>query len=132
NILFNIRGDLHLKAFTCEDAMGYVVDDIYASVGAVEKEGFTPKEVEEGIRGLFILPWIENIESPAQIVPVMNLLQGLKGPVNERSLLNNAFERAIDRNFKDDRSFTHAMLARSREAATFVKAADMIGVWRDF
>lgn len=132
DIVFRMRGDLALKTLTCEDPMTYVVDDIYVSVGAVAKETFTSKEIEDGVRGVFLLPWIENIQSPAQIVPVMTLLKRLNGPANERRLLMNAFERAIDRKFGDDRAFTYAFLRSGSEATAFVREADLSRVWRDF
>ena len=117
-IVYQMNGDLGLKRLTCEDTMAYHVDDIYSAVAAVAKAVFTPKEVRDGVRGLFVLPWIENIESPAQITPAMELIRDLIGSPNESQMLFAAFGRAINRNFNDDRSFSHAM-ARDRILATF-------------
>ena len=51
-IVYQMGGDLKLKPLTCDDAMGYLVDDIYASVAAVAKDSFTPTEISDGVRGL--------------------------------------------------------------------------------
>jgi hypothetical protein len=56
------------------------------------------------------LPWIENIQSPAQIAPAIKLIKGVAGSSQERQMLVNSLLRAINRNFDDDRSFTYALL----------------------
>ncbi len=117
-IVYEMGGDLGLKRLTCEDTMAYQVADIYAAVAAVAKVGFTQKEVTEGVRALFVLPWIENIDSPAQINPAMDLIRDVISSPAENQMLFNAFGRAIRRNFKDDRSFSHAM-SRDRILANF-------------
>ncbi|MFT3745883.1 MAG: hypothetical protein QM785_16540 [Pyrinomonadaceae bacterium] len=107
NMVFQIGGQLGLKARTCEDVFTYMPDDIYPIVGKVAKAVFTDKQIAEGQRALFIAPWIENIESPRQIYPALNFIYEFQGSPVERQLLFNAMSRAMDRNFKDDRSFTY-------------------------
>jgi hypothetical protein len=138
-MLFQIGGDLKLKPVGCEDSMSYVVDDIYATVGAVAKTAFTPKEISEGVRALFVLAWIENIQSPSQIMPVFELLNGLQGPASERQMLINAFERSVNRNFADDRSFSRAFYREPYRALSFIRSLgaaaenySFAGAWRDF
>ncbi len=103
-----MRGELGLKPRSCEDALTYSPDDIYAVVGTVAKSVFTEQQIAGGERAQFVAPWIENIESPRQIYPALGLLQQMQGSATERQILFNAASRAIDRNFKDDRSFTYA------------------------
>lgn len=135
-MLFQIGDDLKLKPLSCEDTLGYVVDDIYVTVGLVAKGSFSQKEVSEGLRALFVLPWIENIRSPSQIMPLIDLLNGLQGPASERQMLMNAFERSINRSFGDDRSFSHAFYRDRYKAVGFISAADestsLTKAWRDF
>lgn len=135
-IVFQVGGDLKLKPLTCEDSLAHVVDDIYATVGAVAKAAFGPTEIAEGVRGLFLLPWIENIQSPSQIMPLIELLNGLQGPAPERQMLINAFERSINRNFADDRSFSRAFLRDRSRALSFMWALDdsssLRSAWRDY
>jgi len=135
-LVFQIGGDLKLKPVRCEDAMGYQVADIYSAVGVVSKEAFTAKEIADGTRSLFLLPWIENIESPSQIVPVIDLLSAIQSPPVERQLLGGAFERAINRNFGDDRSFVKAFWQDSYKVYSFIRGADdpdtLTRAWRGF
>ena len=107
-MIFQMGGRLGLKPRTCEDALTYGPDDIYTIVANVAKTVFTPQQVAEGHRALFLVPWLENIESPRQIYPALNLLQQVQGPEDERQMLYYAAAKAINRDFRDDRSFTYA------------------------
>ncbi|HQZ96740.1 MAG TPA: hypothetical protein PLP21_10500 [Pyrinomonadaceae bacterium] len=107
NMIFQMGGDLGLKPRTCEDALTYSPISIYPVVINVAKAVFSDKQVAEGQRALFVAPWIENIESPRQISPALDIVKQFQSSPSERQLLYNAASRAIDRNFKDDRSFTY-------------------------
>ena len=107
-MIFQMRGDLELKPRSCEDALTYAPDDMYSVVAQVAKATFTEQQIADGQRALFVAPWIENIQSPRQISPALDLVQQLQGSAVERQILFNAAAGAIDRNFKDDRSFTYA------------------------
>lgn len=104
------NGQLRLKRRTCQDNLTYEVGSIYAAVGKVAKSVFNEKDVAEGRRAVFIAPWIENLESPRQVEPVIDLIFDLKGPPVERQMLLAALSRAINRNFQDDRSFTSSVI----------------------
>jgi hypothetical protein len=107
-MIFQMGGDLKLKPRTCEDALVYGPEGIYDVVGKVARAVFTDQQVQEGQRALFVAPWIENIETPRQIYAALSLVQQMQGSPAERQILFNAASRAIDRNFKDDRSFTYS------------------------
>ena len=107
-MIFQMGGDFGLKPRSCEDALTYSPDGIYTVVGKVAKAVFTEQQIAEGQRALFVAPWIENIESPRQIYPALDLVQQMQGSAAERQILFNAVSRAINRDFKDDRSFTYA------------------------
>ncbi len=108
-MVFQMGGEFGLKPRSCEDVMTYSVSDIYPVVAKVAAASFTDKQVAEGQRALLVAPWIENIESPTQIYPVLDLLQQMQGSPVEKQTLFNAFSRAINRDFKDDRSFTDSL-----------------------
>lgn len=137
-MLFQTRGELNLKRLTCEDAMAYDVGQIYSTLTDVAKSSFTSKEINEGVRALFILPWIEDIESPAQIMPVIDLLSNLQSPQAERHLLLSALEKALARNFGDDRSFTHIFTQDLHKATRFINGLEdqskisFTSAWREF
>lgn len=140
-MVFEIGGKLDLKPLECSDTLVPEVSAIYAVVADVAKKSFSEKEVEEGVRGLFVAPWFENIESPVQIGPALDLLSQMQGSPAERHLLFSAFSRAIRKDFKDDRSFTFAV-ERDRLAAKIAKLvsgpddpagkADISSAFREF
>lgn len=107
-MIFQMGGDFGLKPRSCEDALVYGPEGIYDVVGKVAKAVFSDQQVQEGQRALFVAPWIENIETPRQIYAALSLVQQMQGSAAERQILFNAASRAIDRNFKDDRSFTYS------------------------
>lgn len=119
-MIFQMGGQLGLKPRSCEDALTYSPEGIYAVVAKVAKAVFTEQQIAEGQRALFVAPWIENIESPRQIYPALDLLQQMQGSAAERQLLFNAASRAINRNFKDDRSFTYAWEAITARTAKLI------------
>lgn len=106
SLVFEIGGELNLKPRTCEDTLVYRPDGIYDAVAEFTKAYFTEKQIAEGQRALFLVPWFENLRSPSQIAPAFKLLVTQKGPASEMQILTGAFFRAIDRNFDDDRSFS--------------------------
>ncbi len=133
-LVFQIGGDLGLKSVACDEAMSYVVDDLYTSVASVVNEAFTPTEIKEGVRGLFILPWIENIQSPSQIMPVIEMLTDVKATTTERRLLINAFQQSINKNFADDPSFSFAFYRDPNKASRFIADSEykeeLTAAWR--
>jgi hypothetical protein len=109
-LVFQMGGDLALKPRSCEDVLTYVPRDIYPVVVKVAKALFSEKQVEESQRALFVVPWIENIQSPRQIAPALAMVKELQGSPAERQILISALSRTIDKDFKDDRSFTSGLL----------------------
>src|SRR5205814_5121443 len=84
------------------------------------KAVFSEQQIADGQRALFVSPWIENIESPRQIYPALELLQQMQGSAAERQMLFNAASKAINRNFKDDRSFTFSWESIARKVEKLV------------
>jgi hypothetical protein len=108
-LVFEMGGQLGLKPRSCKDNLTYDVADIYAAVGMVAKSVFSEKQIVEGQRALFVTPWLENIDSPTQILPALDLLDQIQGSLAERQILFNALSGSINRDFKDDRSFTNVL-----------------------
>lgn len=133
-VLFQMNGDIPLKPLTCDDALGYEPAAIYEAVRVVASGSFTAKEIEEGLRALFVLPWIENMNSPSQVAGALNLIWRLKSPTAERRLLSNAFERAISRNFNDDRSFSGLFSRGTYQMSMPLNdhGEDVLVGWREF
>ena len=108
-IVYQMGGRLGLKPLSCEDTLAYEVSDIYRTVGEVAKSVFSQKEIVDGVRALYIAPWFENIDSPSQIGPALDLLGEMHDSPMERHMLFQALATGINRNFSDDRSFTYAI-----------------------
>jgi hypothetical protein len=108
-MIFQIGGRLDLKPRTCDDVLTYWVGSIYSTVAKVAKASFSEKQVREGQRALFLLPWIENIESPTQLPAVLYLVSGFQSDPAEGQMLRQAMSRVLRRRFNDDRSFTTAV-----------------------
>jgi hypothetical protein len=108
-IVFEMNGRLSLKKIDCNATLVYDVSDLYAAVGEVAMFGFRKKEIDEGVRALFLAPWFENIESPSQIAPALDLLLNLQSSHVDRQILSTAMAKALASNFGDDRSFTFAI-----------------------
>ncbi len=109
-MVFQMGGEFRLKPRSCEDLLTYRVNDFYPIVAKVAAASFTQKQVADGQRALFVLPWIENIDSPSQISAALELLQHMQGSPAERQLLFSSFSKTIDRDFKDDRSFANSLV----------------------
>jgi hypothetical protein len=110
--LREIDGRLDLKPNRCDDALVYNVDSIYRAVIDVAKSGFTSKEVNDGNRAIFLMPWVSDLRSPAQLGPMLDILSEFRGFDSERELLSSSFEKVSVMNFADDRTFTHTLVTR--------------------
>jgi hypothetical protein len=119
-MVYQLNGKLDIKPRSCDDMMTYEVGDIYAKVAKVAKASFNEKQVVDGQRALFLLPWIENIESPAQIASALDLIDDFQSNAAEKQMLSQAMARVLRQRFSDDRSLT-SVLAGSRIADRIAK-----------
>lgn len=107
-LLLELSNGLSLKPLPCEDTMAYEPSEIYRVAGAAAKRLFSAKESEDGARALFLLPWIENIESPTQISPALALVPDMQS-LSEKRLLYAGVLKMFEKNLKDDRSLTYSL-----------------------
>jgi hypothetical protein len=109
--MFNeISPKLPFKTLTCSARTEYDVTDFYRLVEKVTRTGYDLKRIEQGERVQFILPYIENLTSPAQITPIANLLISLNLRPRESFIISPAFATAIKKVNADDRSFSSALM----------------------
>lgn len=108
-MLIEMNGRLGIKPIGCQEVLVYDVADIYGALGTVAKSAFTKTEIADGVRALFLASWLENIESPTQIGPALDLLKEFASLRTEKYFLFTALARGINRNFRDDRSFTFVL-----------------------
>lgn len=100
-----------LPALSCKDAMVYDVSDFYVLAGEVALKAFGGEEVAQGARARFLLPYVEELSSPAQVMPAIKLVLGAGQCPEDLTLLAPALAKAIRSLSADDRSFTSAVSA---------------------
>jgi len=105
-----ISPKLPFKAITCSDAMVYDVSEFYQTLGKVSKTAFTEKQIDQGERLQFLMPYVQSMSSPAQIAPIAELIVSLQLPLKEFLPASDAFVAALKKISADDRSFSDALL----------------------
>jgi hypothetical protein len=100
---------LPLPSLSCKDAMVYDVSDFYALAGEVALKAFGGEEVTQGARARFLLPYAEELSSPAQVMPTLKLVLAAGRRPEDMTLLAPALAKAIRNLSADDRSFTSAV-----------------------
>ncbi len=120
--LYEVNGSLDLKPIACSDALIYDVSSIYGALTKVAISSFDKNEINEGVRALFLATWIENIESPAQVGPALDLVASFQSIDIERQILSTALARSISKNFADDRTFSF-VIERDRFASKAFRLA---------
>jgi hypothetical protein len=97
---------LDLPPVSCEDVMVFDVSSYYQALTGVALRGFTPKEIHNGDAAQFVAQRVARISSPAEIAPTVRAIiaAGLDDLQFAGALA--AFNDALKRISKDDRSFT--------------------------
>lgn len=109
-MLNEISPRLSFKTLSCSAQVEYDVADFYRLIEKVARTAFDEKQIQEGERVQFVLPYVEGISSPAQITPVMNLLISLDLRQKESFIVSQSFANALKKINADDRSFSAALL----------------------
>ena len=93
--LFSEIPKLKLPSLSCSDALGYDVSEFYQALQAVEEKSFSIEERKQGENGRFVQSYIDDVVSPAQVGPVVNLIADLRVPPPELNLRPQIL-RAVD------------------------------------
>jgi hypothetical protein len=109
-MLSQIPTRLRFPALSCADQMVYNVDDFYKMIGMVTRTVHDERKIQQGERVQFLLPYIEGLTSPAQIVPLIRMITALRLTQKELLMVSQAFASALKQISADDRSFTAALL----------------------
>jgi len=86
---------LPFKTQPCSAQTEYDVSDFYRLLEKIARTVFDEKQIQQGERVQFILPYIENMSSPAQITPVTNLVISLDLRQKESFIISQAFANAL-------------------------------------
>jgi len=101
---------LKLEPLKCADAMVYDVSDFYALLAEVARTSFTGELAHQGARSRFMLPYVEAVNSPAQVGPAAKAILSAQLTGDERAALSNALAHSLGSMMAtDDRSFTSAV-----------------------
>ena len=100
---------LKLLPLSCADDLGYELSSFYQTLKEVQQKSFTPKEMSEGNGLRFIQTYIANIESPAQIAPVVNLIADSDLTPSELNVLLSTLVSALKGIQDDPKSFGLSM-----------------------
>jgi hypothetical protein len=85
--------------------LGYELSSFYQTLKEVKQKGFTPKEISEGNGLRFIQPYIAEVESPAQIAPVVDLIVDSDLTPSELNVLLSTLVSALKGIQDDPKSF---------------------------
>lgn len=108
-MLNDVSPKLPLKPLTCSDALVYEVGEFYQMLAKVAQTTFDEKQIEQGERLQFLLPYVEAMSSPSQVGPIATLIVSLRLPVSELLPLSQAYSKALRTISGDDRSFSDAL-----------------------
>lgn len=117
-MLSQIPPSFPFDTLSCSDQMVYDIGDFYTMLGTVARTVHDEKDIQQGERVRFILPYVEGITSPAQIAPVSRMIGSLHLTDKELFILSQAFAGALKQIAADDRSFTAALT--QDKTATYV------------
>lgn len=98
-----------LAPLNCDDALVYDVSDFYQTMGAVANSAFTQKEREKEENVDFLLDYLGQAGSPAQLAPLARLIRGVNVTAAQREILWNRFNGLLEGVQADDRSFTASL-----------------------
>jgi hypothetical protein len=97
---------LDLPPVPCEDVMVFDVSSYYQALTGVALRGFTPKEMRNGDAAQFVSQHVARIFSPAEIAPAVRAMTSAGLDDLQFAGALAAFNDALKRISKDDRSFT--------------------------
>lgn len=135
---------LKLAPLKCADALVYDVSDFYAVLAEVARSSFSGEAARQGARMRFMLPYVEAVNSPAQVGPTAKAILSAQLSGEEVDSLSNALSHSIGSMMStDDRSFTSAVeeggatdevaaLARELRKGQDNSAAQLVDAYRKF
>jgi hypothetical protein len=98
-----------LPQLTCDDPMFYDVSDFYQALGAVVEGAFTVQERNKEEHLNFLLDYMGQVSSPAQLAPVARLIKSVGVSAQQRDILWNKFYGLLESMRPDGRSYVSAL-----------------------
>jgi len=104
-----------LAPLTCYDALTYDVSDYYQDLGAVSQTAFNAQERKKEEHLKFILDYLGQISSPAEIAPAARVIKSAEVSAEQREILWNRLAAILETMQPDGRSFAAALDEISHE-----------------
>jgi hypothetical protein len=98
-----------LPQLTCDDPLFYDVSDFYQALGAVVESGFTAQERKKEEHLNFLLDYMGQVSSPAQLTPMARVIKSVGVSAQQRDILWNKFYGLLESMRPDGRSFAAAL-----------------------
>jgi hypothetical protein len=98
-----------LTPLTCDDPLFYDVSDFYQTLGAVVQNAFTAQERKKEEDLSFLLDYIGQASSPAQLAPVARVIKSANVSAQQRDILWNKFGGLLESMRTDGRSYASAL-----------------------
>jgi hypothetical protein len=126
--LFSEISRPQLPAINCEDALIYDVFDFYTTLKMIAETTFKQKEIKRGEHIWLIEHYINQISSPVEVTPVIDLIISVKVLLSQKESLLNTFNKAFSRLSGDDRSFVGTLYNVDQRVRSLVNQLSQQGV----
>jgi hypothetical protein len=110
------------EQLSCDDALFYDVSDFYLALTAVVNSSFSAQERAKEEHVNFLLGYVGQVTSPAQLVPLAQTIRGAGVTNEQREVLWARFNALLPNLQSDDRSFS-ALLVEPPAGMDFIQAA---------
>jgi hypothetical protein len=112
-----------LPALTCDDALVYDPSDFYVTLGAMVNSAFTEKERAKQEHLNFLLDYLGQASSPAQLAPLARVIKSAAVTPDQRELLQTRYTGLLENTQADGRSYSAAVAGISGELAPGMEAS---------
>ncbi|HSE16179.1 MAG TPA: hypothetical protein VLB46_03955 [Pyrinomonadaceae bacterium] len=101
---------IKVKELSCSQNLAYDMTDFYKTLSMVAAKSFSAAEVEQGEKLRFIQSYVETIQSPAQVSPIINVLIDSALPAPDLSVVGKSLSNALGKVSTDPRSLDASLL----------------------
>jgi len=129
--LFAEMPRVQLPPLTCEDLLVYDVSDLFGTLKRIAETCFTSKEIKRNEPLQLIESYIDQLASPIEIAPALELIGAFNTSKAGREDLIQIFSNALSRISGDDRSFTRTLYDVDRAIKNLIIQCHQQEVSRD-
>ena len=122
--MFRDIPDLKLLAQLCDHVLSYVISDYYKLLKDIVDQTFQPEERQRKQHIYFASTYIESMDSPAQIEPMISFLASVKVTPAEFSILLDSFIASLRKVGASPRGFALSMRDRLPGAIKYLIEAE--------